>query len=64
VSERPEVIAAGLAELVGTDPVRIIDAARRLLRRAPQDRVRARQANPFGDGKAAERIATHVEAGN
>lgn len=61
VSERPEVIAAGLGELVGTDPARIIDAAKRVLRRAPQERVRARQTNPFGDGKAAERIATHVE---
>jgi UDP-N-acetylglucosamine 2-epimerase (non-hydrolysing) len=61
VSERPEVIDAGLGRLVGTDPARILEAAREILGRDPEDRARARRANPYGDGKAAQRIARHVE---
>jgi UDP-N-acetylglucosamine 2-epimerase (non-hydrolysing) len=61
VSERPEVISAGLARLVGTDPALIVEGSKELLRRSPEDRARARRANPFGDGKAAERIAALVE---
>jgi len=57
-TERPEVVDAGWARLVGTDPGRILKEARRLL-----DDDAARDAmtsgpNPFGDGHAAERIAT------
>jgi UDP-N-acetylglucosamine 2-epimerase (non-hydrolysing) len=61
VSERPEVIEAGLAQLVGTDPMRILNGARNLLRRPTEDRATARRSNPYGDGKAAERIAALVE---
>jgi UDP-N-acetylglucosamine 2-epimerase (non-hydrolysing) len=64
VTERPEVIEAGLARLVGTDPARILEEARRLLASAPSrgERERRRRANPYGDGHAGERIAAHVEA--
>jgi UDP-N-acetylglucosamine 2-epimerase (non-hydrolysing) len=55
------VISAGLARLVGTDPALIVEGSKELLRRSPEDRARARRANPFGDGKAAERIAALVE---
>lgn len=54
-SERNEAVAAGVAELVGTDADRIVAAATRLL---DDDAARARMvaANPFGDGHAGARI--------
>jgi len=57
-TERPEVLEAGWARLVGTDPQRILTEARRLL---DDDAARSAMTpgpNPFGDGHAAERIAT------
>ena len=57
VTERPEAVEAGWARLVGTDEEAIVAAARTLL-----DDPEARAAmtggpNPFGDGRAGERIA-------
>ena len=54
VTERPEGLDAGVAELVGTDPDAILAAARVALR--PRER-RAPPRNPYGDGQAATRIA-------
>jgi UDP-N-acetylglucosamine 2-epimerase (non-hydrolysing) len=54
VTERPEAVQAGVAELVGTDPQRIVDAALRHL----GETVRSRSGlSPYGDGRAGERIA-------
>lgn len=58
VTERPEAIDAGVAEIVGTDAKRIVERAVALLAAGP----RARVANPFGDGKAGERIADILAA--
>lgn len=58
VTERPEVVEAGWAQLVGTDPEQLLAAARRLL---DDDAARAAMTsgpNPFGDGRAGARIAT------
>jgi len=55
VTERPEGIAAGFLTLVGTDRERIVaEAARRL--RDPGAGRTAGAGNPYGDGRAAERI--------
>lgn len=54
VTERPEGVDAGVAELVGTDPERILASARRILEGTGTG---ARPHNPYGDGKAGERIA-------
>ena len=59
VTERPEGVRAGVAELVGTDPARILARARALL--GPRDRS-APPANPYGDGHAGRRIADIVVA--
>ena len=60
VTERPEGIEAGVAILVGTDPEKILEEGSRILERG-QDRVRsAPPPNPYGDGKAGERIADIV----
>jgi UDP-N-acetylglucosamine 2-epimerase (non-hydrolysing) len=60
VTERPEGIAAGVATLVGTDRERILTAASALLQEAPTQRERRRRDNPYGDGRAGERIAAAV----
>ncbi|MCG6963657.1 MAG: UDP-N-acetylglucosamine 2-epimerase (non-hydrolyzing) [Acidobacteria bacterium] len=57
-TERPEVIDAGWARLVGTDPRRILAESRRLL---DDDRARDDMTsgpNPFGDGTAGRTIAS------
>jgi UDP-N-acetylglucosamine 2-epimerase (non-hydrolysing) len=61
-TERPEGLAAGTLELVGHDPRRILAAAQRLLGdRAAYARM-AQAANPYGDGRAAARIADWLVA--
>ena len=55
-TERPEGIAAGTLELVGTEPGAIVAAARRLLEDDAAYARMARAHNPYGDGKAASRI--------
>ena len=60
-TERPEAIEAGTAKLIGTEPRSLFAAASELLS-DPQayDRM-ATAINPFGDGKASERILKIVE---
>lgn len=55
-SERPEALEAGVAELVGTDPDRVAEAALRLLTDPEHHAHRARPTDAFGDGRAGERI--------
>ncbi|SDD72177.1 UDP-N-Acetylglucosamine 2-epimerase [Actinokineospora iranica] len=57
-TERMEAVRAGCAWLVGTDAARLLDAAERVLTsgmRVPADR------NPFGDGRAAQRVCAALE---
>lgn len=56
-TERPEAVAAGTVELVGTDQERIVSAARRLLDDPAEYTRMARAHNPYGDGRASLRIA-------
>jgi len=56
-TERPEGIASGVAMLVGTEPRRIVAATARLLADPAARRRMAAAPNPYGDGRAAERIA-------
>ena len=56
-TERPEGVACGSMELVGTDSKRIIEAVRRLRRDRAALRRMSLPALPFGDGHAAARIA-------
>lgn len=55
-TERPEAVEAGVAELVGLDPARLIASVRRLLDNPGHYRSMARPVSPFGDGQAASRI--------
>ena len=58
VTERPEAVEAGVARLVGTEVGRIVAGAERLLDDAADYASMAQGVNPFGDGHAAERIAS------
>lgn len=56
-TERPEGVAAGTARLVGTDPAHIVTEIFSLLDDKAAYSAMSRAHNPFGDGKAAQRIA-------
>ena len=60
-TERPEAVTAGTAKLVGTDPAAIVAAATQLLSNPTAYEAMATAINPFGDGRAAERIFQIVE---
>lgn len=57
-TERPEAVEAGCAELVGPDRRAIVDAVNRILAGDRADGGTGISRNPFGDGHAAERIAS------
>jgi len=56
VTERPEAVAAGAARVVGTDPESILAMAELLLTDSSAHAAMAQAVNPYGDGRAAERI--------
>jgi UDP-N-acetylglucosamine 2-epimerase (non-hydrolysing) len=56
VTERPEGVEAGTAQVVGTDPERVVAAASRLLDDERAHQAMAQAVNPYGDGQAAQRI--------
>lgn len=55
-TERVEGVESGTAILAGTDTESIVNAAVRLLDDGTAYGVMSRAANPYGDGRAAERI--------
>jgi len=61
-TERQEAIEAGTACLVGTSRERIVQGTLRLLDDPAAYRAMASAANPFGDGRASERIVTRCLA--
>jgi len=56
-TERPEGVDAGVSRLVGADRELIVAETARLLTDEDEYRRMTAAANPYGDGKAAERIA-------
>jgi UDP-N-acetylglucosamine 2-epimerase (non-hydrolysing) len=59
-TERPEGVAAGTALLVGPRATAIVEHASRLLDSREAYDAMANAVNPYGDGRAAERIAARV----
>lgn len=59
-TERPEGVVAGTVKLVGPDAERIVAEATLLLTDDQAYQQMANVANPYGDGHAAERIATRI----
>ncbi len=62
VTERPEGVEAGVLKLVGTERERILREAARLLDDPAAYQAMANAANPYGDGRAAERIVQILQA--
>ncbi len=62
-TERPEGVEAGTLKLVGTDEETIYEWFTRLLDDDKEYAKMAHAANPYGDGRACERIADILERG-
>jgi UDP-N-acetylglucosamine 2-epimerase (non-hydrolysing) len=60
-TERPEAVEAGTALLIGTDRERIVSESLRLLDDETHYASMSRAHNPYGDGKATERIVHILE---
>jgi len=60
VTERPEGVQAGTVRLVGTDTQTIVMETRRLLDDPLAYQAMAQAVNPYGDGKAAQRIVQAI----
>lgn len=60
-TERPEGVEAGTLRLVGTEEEDICGAARRLLQDPDAYRLMSAVRNPYGDGKAADRILSALK---
>jgi UDP-N-acetylglucosamine 2-epimerase (non-hydrolysing) len=61
VTERPEAIKAGTVRLVGADHNRIVANVAELLDNDASYAAMSRAHNPYGDGKACERIITVLQ---
>jgi len=59
-TERPEGIEAGTAKLVGTNAKRIVSETERLLDDRRHYEAMSGAINPYGDGRASERIASVI----
>jgi UDP-N-acetylglucosamine 2-epimerase (non-hydrolysing) len=60
-TERPEALATGNMRLVGTDTCRIVEEVCGLLADPAARAKMMRPSFPYGDGRAGERIAAHIE---
>ncbi len=60
VTERPEAAEAGLAKVIGTDTQTIVAETSALLCDADLYTRMAQKENPYGDGKAAQRIVNAI----
>lgn len=60
-TERPEAVEAGTVKLVGTGIRQIVDGVRTLLNDRAEYELMAFSHNPYGDGKACERIIQHIK---
>jgi UDP-N-acetylglucosamine 2-epimerase (non-hydrolysing) len=56
VTERPEAVTSGTVKLVGTQTKDIVAAAAKIFGSAKAYKAMAAAVNPYGDGKASERI--------
>ena len=57
-TERPEAVDAGTVELVGTDYFKIVGKVSELLENKEKYSLMSNAVNPYGDGKACERIVS------
>lgn len=60
VTERPEAIAAGTVRIVGTDTKNIVEAVAKLVEDKNEYERMSKTINPYGDGKASQRIVRRL----
>ena len=60
-TERPEAVEAGTVKLVGTSKETIIKEAQKLLNDENEYNTMSKAHNPYGDGKACERIVNFIK---
>ncbi len=60
-TERPEAVEAGTVKLVGTNKDDIIKACRMLFEENDAYEIMSKSHNPYGDGKACERIVCFLK---
>jgi len=60
-TERPEALEAGTVKLVGTDYNKIVTELSHLLDDSAAYEIMSKAVNPYGDGKACERIVEAVK---
>lgn len=60
VTERPEAVKAGCAKVIGTNEKNIIKETEWLLHNKNERQKMAKVRNPYGDGKAADRIINTI----
>ncbi len=60
-TERPEALEAGTVKLVGTDIQQIIDECTKLFEDEKSYHTMSKSHNPYGDGKACERIVSFLK---
>ena len=61
-TERPEALVAGTVKLVGTDYDKIVSEVSSLLDDTECYKRMSQAVNPYGDGKACERIVEYIGA--
>ncbi len=59
-TERPEAVRAGTVKIAGVEEEKIVKEAERLIDQPDAYEKMARAVNPYGDGKASERIVKHI----
>ena len=59
-TERPEAVEAGVVKLVGTDKERVYNEVETLLNSRDKYMEMSKSINPYGDGKASERIIKKI----
>jgi len=62
VTERPEAVLAGTAKVVGVEKNRIFSSIKELLENKNVYNKMAKAKNPYGDGRASERILRIIES--
>lgn len=61
-TERPEGLESGTCRLVGTDVTRIVAESEILLSQPDEYERRGKLSNPYGEGRASERIVSVLES--
>lgn len=61
-TERPEAVESGTVKLVGTDVVKITESIDELIFNQDTYKKMSHASNPYGDGKACERILEELHA--